>query len=489
MKFTIIATSDMHGHAERFSQLATQISAEKPDLLLDIGDLLQGSHLSYYYEEINRQPHPLLNMVTALQYDAAIFGNHEFNYSLEEIAKMRAASQFPWLACNVGNFAQPYLIKEINELRIAVIGAVTHFVPRWDEWYSTMEIPFTDAFTAVRDTVKHVHLHEHPDFVIVCYHGGFECNPENGLPFCSDDGENQGYKMLKEISGIDVLLTGHQHLEIATTIDGVTIAQPGANAQCYAKINVTSENGGFTHNAQLVHVDDQLPKKSFPDFTAWSNTAIATMLNDYTYKHFLIPRLQSHPLTALIHDMQITVTDAQISVIELPYSSQGGFKGTVTNYDILNNFPRKNYLKVIRLTGAEIKEALELCAAVFALNDSGDIDFSSAVYYPEPQPYIYDIWGGIDYELVISKPVGQRVRRLYYLGQPIQMTDRFDVAISSYRATGAHGFTMMNKPAVREIRTDIPKLMMDSIKTNPAIQTMGNFIVTAYSTKAEAVRE
>lgn len=52
MKFSIIATSDIHGHTERFSQLASMINSRQPDLLIDNGDFLQGSHLSYFYENI-----------------------------------------------------------------------------------------------------------------------------------------------------------------------------------------------------------------------------------------------------------------------------------------------------------------------------------------------------------------------------------------------------------------------------------------------------
>lgn len=478
MKFTIIATSDIHGHAERFSQLAQQITADKPDLLLDLGDLLQGSQLSYYSEEIAKQPHPLLKMINELHYDAAIFGNHEFNYSQEDIQQMRTACHFPWLACNIGDFAKPYIIKEIQGLRIAVIGVVTHFVPRWDEWYSTQALTFTDAYTSARDTVRLVHEREQPDFVILCYHGGFERDPQTGRSFCEDDGENQGYKMLKGITGVDVLLTGHQHLELATTVDGVTVVQPGANAQCYAKIDVTYEYGTFTQKAQLVHVDERLPKRNFPDFSAWLAKTVATLEAPCTYDDFLTPRLSSHPYTTLVHQMQLAATGAQLSVLELPYHGTGGFLEHVTQKDILHNLPRKNYLKVIQLTGTEIRAALELCAAVFALNKKGEIDFSSTVFYPEPWPYMYDLWAGIDYEFTLSKPVGQRVTTLLYKKQKIQATDTFEVVISSYRATGAHGFTMMKKTAIREVRVDFPRLMAAYLKTNPTIHFTHHFHTT-----------
>lgn len=54
--------------------------------------------------------------------------------------------------------------------------------------------------------------------------------------------------MLHEIEGIDLFITGHQHLEIAAVQNGVAIVQPGANAHCFAQIDVTVENGTFSLN-------------------------------------------------------------------------------------------------------------------------------------------------------------------------------------------------------------------------------------------------
>ncbi|MEG0471751.1 MAG: metallophosphoesterase, partial [Solibacillus sp.] len=69
MKFSIIATSDIHGHTERFSQLATMIQKEKPALLIDNGDFLQGSHLSYYYEQVKNEAPPQIALANELHYD------------------------------------------------------------------------------------------------------------------------------------------------------------------------------------------------------------------------------------------------------------------------------------------------------------------------------------------------------------------------------------------------------------------------------------
>ncbi|MEK4385318.1 bifunctional UDP-sugar hydrolase/5'-nucleotidase [Solibacillus sp. FSL W7-1464] len=469
MKFTIIATSDIHGHTERFSQLAQMISARQPALLIDNGDFLHGSHLSYYYDYIVQQQHPQIELANTLGYDVAVFGNHEFNYSPEKIQSIRNATNFPWIAANIPGFAEPYFIKEINGLRLAVIGVVTHFTKNWDECGSTKHLHFENAFECAKNTVRHVREFEQAQLVILSYHGGFERDLHNGHLIDLEQGENEGYRMLHEIEGIDLFITGHQHLEIAAVQNGVAIVQPGANAHCFAQIDVTVENGTFSFEPSIVQVDASLNMQSFPEFDAWKKQQLGTADKALTYADFFTPRTKTTAYTQLLHDMQLHYTGAQISVIELPYHAQGGFPEEITREHVLHNLPRANRLLVIRMTGAEIRRAIEQSAAVFALNDKGEIDFSMAVHYPEPQPYIYDLWGGIDYTIDLRQQTGQRVTKLTFESNPIQDNEIFEVAVNSYRATGAHNMQMFQKKPVREADKFIPELMMEYIDKNSTL--------------------
>ncbi|MBD8035267.1 bifunctional metallophosphatase/5'-nucleotidase [Solibacillus sp. A46] len=466
MQFSIIATSDIHGHTERFSQLAQMISKRQPALLIDNGDFLQGSHLSYYYDHIIHKQHPQIELANALGYDVGIFGNHEFNYPPEKVRKIQKACNFPWIAANITGFAKPYFIKEIHGIRIAVVGVVTHFTKLWDETNSIQHLHFEQAFESAKNTVNYVREVEKAHFVILSYHGGFERDLHNGNQIDLEHGENEGYRMLYEIDGIDVFITGHQHLEIATKINGISVVQPGANAHCFAQIDVTIENDQIIHEPSLVHVDSSLPIQPFPEFNGWKKEVIGSTENDLTYSDFFTPRIASSSYTQLIHDMQLHYSGAQISVIELPYHFSGGFQKVITREQVIHNMPRANRLLVVEMTGADIREAIEQSAAVFALNNKGEVDFSLSVFYPEPQPYIYDLWGGIDYEINLSNPVGQRVVRLNYNGCSIQDTSLFEVAVNSYRATGAHHFHMFKKQPIRESKKFIPDLMMEYIEQN-----------------------
>lgn len=466
MKFSIIATSDIHGHTERFSQLAQMIQKRQPALLIDNGDFLQGSHLSYYYDHIAEKQHPQIELANNLGYDVAVFGNHEFNYTIEEIQTMRNACHFPWIAANIPDFAQGYFIKEINGIRVAVVGVVTHFTKNWDEGETTRYLHFEQALKSAKKAVYYVREVEKAGLVVLSYHGGFERDIHNGHEIDLEQGENEGYRILHEIDGIDIFITGHQHLEIATKKNGVSVVQPGANAHCFAQIDITIENGQLTHEPSLVYLDSTLKKIDFHAYNSWKNEVIGQSNCDLTYSDFFTPRIQSIRYTQLLHNMQLHYSGAQISVIELPYHVQGGFSGNITREHVLHNLPRANRLLVIEMSGAEIRTAIELSAAVFAQGNNGEIDFSSTVFYPEPQRYIYDLWGGIDYEIDLAKPVGQRVTKLIFEGRTIQNNEIFEVAVNSYRATGAHQLPMFRKHPIRQIKKFIPALMMDYIEQN-----------------------
>lgn len=78
-------------------------------------------------------------------------------------------------------------------------------------------------------------------------------------------------------------------------------------------------------------------------------------------------------------------------------------------------------MTVLELSGQDIRDALEQTARYFELNASGEVVVNPAYMTPKPQHYNYDMWGGLEYELDISKPVGSRVVRLEREGKPLDM--------------------------------------------------------------------
>ena len=463
MTISICVTSDLHGRYDKLQQIAKQLKKLQPDIILDNGDFLQGSLTSYYYEQINPQIHPMLNLANEIGYTAAILGNHEFNYPTESIESMRHACHFPWLSANIGDFAKPFIIKEVRGKTVAIIGVTTHYTPLWDEQQFTASLQFSDALETAKHWVHYVREHEQPDYIVLCYHGGFTNDPVTNSPFAHHTGENQANDML-QIPFVDALITGHQHLQIATVVNGIPVIQPGANGNCFGRITL-----GQKPEAELIQMP--VTKTSYPtDVQRWLQTKIGYTDIDFTYAGLLQSRIHKPKLVDFVHDVHLQTTIADISVVELMYHEHGGFQGCIKNEDILSNLSRPNTLKVLKLTGAEILDALEQCATIFSINDDGEIDFSYNVKFDELQPYLYDYWGGIDYAIDVSKPVGQRVHDVFFKGQPIQRENIYSVVMNSYRATGVEFPMFKAKVCLYESKQILPALLIEHVKQHQPLK-------------------
>ncbi|MGB6198617.1 MAG: metallophosphoesterase, partial [Candidatus Acidiferrales bacterium] len=153
---TLLGTTDLHGHIEpldyytnkpanlglaKIATLIRQVRAERPNvLLLDSGDTIQGTPLAYYYAtKDTNAPNPMTLLMNSLGYEAAAAGNHEFNFGLNVLWKMKREANFPILAANLEQeyksgvpYFRPYIIKVIAGVRVGIVGFVTPAVPNWE---------------------------------------------------------------------------------------------------------------------------------------------------------------------------------------------------------------------------------------------------------------------------------------------------------------------------------------------------------------------
>lgn len=531
--FDIMVTSDLHGairpihyntNAYRpagLALLASLIRRERersPELLLvENGDLLQGSPLASYAASFvsDHEVHPFINVLNELSYDAAVMGNHEFNYGQNLLRKAVEDSHFPWLSANIvvehqddtivthsygGNseketrpvapsgagipaFGPPYLIKTLSSgVKIALLGATTHYIPNWEHPKNIEGLHFLDALETIRAWVGYIREHEQPDVLVVSYHGGFESDLETGEPAERLTGENQAYAICRDIEGIDVLLTGHQHRQLTADIHGVTVIQPGFSGNGVGHVSVQLEqlaNGKWQiagKQARLLLLDensDVLPDAAVMKLTdeleakaqAWLDQPIGEVAGDLSIADPAALRLAAHPFIAFVHQVQMEATGAQISNTALLSEEASGFGSLITVRDVLSNFIYPNTLTVLELRGQDIRDALEQTARYFEVEASGEVIVNPAYMQPKPQHYNYDMWAGIEYELDISKPVGSRVVKLEREGIPVAMDATYSVVMNSYRAAGGGDYAMYpGKKVLHEGATDMAALVEDYIR-------------------------
>ncbi|MBE1556402.1 bifunctional metallophosphatase/5'-nucleotidase [Sporosarcina limicola] len=506
----VLATSDIHGYvmptkfapqtneALGLAKVATLIKKKRlqaPMILIDNGDFIQGSPMTYYQQKYaKKEKNTMIETANALHYDALVFGNHEFNYGMEVLQQAIQQSKFPWLAANIQNeqgevFTKPYLIKEIEGIRLAILGVTTHFVPIWEVPKHIEGIHFQDAFEATRRWTNYIRQYEKVDILIVSYHGGFERDFETGELVEEDTGENQGYRICKEIDGIDVFISGHQHREIATKLFGKSIVQSGTKGVCLASVELTIELNdqqqitSITHEPSLIYVEEEtavdatIARLTAPIYhrtEKWLDETMGTIKGDIRLENAFDARVHEHPYVEFINRIQMDVSGAPISTTSLFHDEGGGLPNEVTMRDIVTNYIYPNTLKVLRVSGYDILQALEQCASYFTIEDE-QLAVSSSFKYPKAQPYNYDMWEGIEYTYNISMPVGERVTRLTRNGQPIDLQAKFDVVMNSYRATGAGHFDMFkNRPVIKDIQTDMTEIIADYFQQHPVIEATCN---------------
>lgn len=506
----ILATSDIHGYimpttfrnnhneAIGLAKLATIIEEkrlEMPTLLIDNGDFIQGSPMTFYHQKFQAQePNPLIQVANELQYDAMVFGNHEFNYGQETLQSIRSQSNFPWLGANIVTedgkpFTKPYILKEVDGVRFAILGVTTHFVTKWEEPLHIQGLHFEDAFSSASYWAKWIRANEQIDVLILCYHGGFERNLETGELLETEDGENQGYRMCAEIDEVDIIISGHQHREICTTIMGKSVVQPSTKGVCLGSIQLEIEMDDqhtiqtISHIPSLIYSAEntipnaavcQLISPIFEKTEAWLDETIGVIQGDLQIEDPFLARIQEHPYIEFINRIQMAVSGTSISCTALFHDERGGLKQAVTMRDIVTNYIYANTLKVLRLSGQDILLALEQSASYFTV-EAGQLKVAEPFLYPKAQPYNYDMWEGIEYIFDISKPIGERVTKLLYNGKAIKMDEEFDVVMSSYRATGAGNFDFLRtRPVVKEIQIDMTEIMAEYILKHPFIKATCN---------------
>ena len=449
-KITILQTSDIHGSVYPLNyannekadvglaKLATKIKQERAVdeqlLLIDNGDLIQGTPLTYYYVQfLKEENNPMISLLNHLSYDAAIIGNHEFNYGLDVLDRAVQESNFPWLSANIiashtGDpyFGKPYTIKIVNAVKIAILGVTTHYIPNWEDEQNIAGLSFNDSLQETKKWVAHIRETERPDVVIVSYHGGFERDLDSGEPTELVTGENQGFAICHEVEGIDVLLTGHQHRALTGNVNGVEIVQPSSNGQMMGKVTLTlnEQNEIINKTSELLRMEEVEADQEILNLTSeleaqtqkWLDQPIGKIEGDMVITDAFSVRTSEHPAIEFINKVQMQAAGVDISATSLFNNLSPGFGTNVTMRDIISNYMFPNTLKVLCVSGQDIKDALEQSASYFMLNETGKLEVNPAFIHPKPQHYNYDMWEGIEYVLDIRKPIGKRVTTLTLYG-------------------------------------------------------------------------
>lgn len=502
---TILQTTDLHGHIypvdyytnkpdmNGLAKAATIIKRARKEtptlLLLDSGDTIQGTPLVYYHNKKNNQPpDPMMLVMSYLKYDAMAVGNHEYNFGLKVLEKARREAQFPWLSANTYRKGteqtayNPYLVKEVNGVRVGILGLTTPGIPSWENPENYAGLEFRETVAEAKKWVSILREKEQVDLVVISMHMGIERDLRTGEVNPGQvANENAAVAIAEQVAGVDCILMGHTHREVpAVFINNVMLTQADKYADRVARADFyleKAEGGRWRVTAKAARTfiidekvapDEEVLKLGEPydrETQGWLSRVIGESSAEMTAAD---ARFRDTAILDLIQRVQLEAGKADVSMAASFNLEARLPQGPVTVRDIAGLYVYENTLVVIEVTGQQLKDALEHSAKYFRAYVPGK---PVADLVDEKIPgYNFDIAEGVSYDLDISKPVGERIRNLTFKGRPLSPTQKLRLAVNNYRVNGGGGYTMYKgAPVVYRSSTEIRELIIDWVERHKQI--------------------
>jgi len=507
--FSILGTTDLHSHVfnwdyytnaapvdskgntygiARIATLVKNLRAEKGEgrvLLVDAGDIIQGTSLASYYASVDpitgkdgkRGPkHPMAIAMNEMRYDAAALGNHEFNYGIEVVRTFEKQCHFPLLGANALDAKtlkpafEPYTVKHIKvpgapDIKVGILGLTNPGIALWDKDNVSGKMTFTGLVEQAKKYVPRLRALG-CDVVFLTDHSGLDGSTSWGdeLPYV----ENASNLVAQQVPGIDAILVGHTHVDVPTytvkneeTGEDVLLSEP----YCYGyrlsvfDFELELERGCWkitgktatTLNSNTVAEDKRITELLTADHelvVKYVNTAIGTCTAAMSTAEAC---WKDVPAIDFIHEVQMDAVKSGLSTADaaLPLISVAACfsrtatipAGDVTIRDVAGLYVYENTLYGKKLTGAQLKDYLEFAAKYYHQVPAGTkVDTATLTNANSFWDYMYDTAAGVDYEIDIAAAEGSRIKNLTYKGTAVADDQVFVVAVNNYRANGGSGY-------------------------------------------------
>lgn len=487
---SVLATTDLHGNllpydyytaqpAERgLAKIATLIQEQRSEnpnnLLIDCGDTIQGTPLESVYQTYIEtghlplnlafsgrplEPDPMMLAMNDIGYDAMVVGNHEFNFGLKNVAKARETADFPWISANIradaGNESKafaPYFLKTIAGVRIAVIGITTPLIPEWESEEHYHGYHFENGVEAARRAVDEVRSREHPDVVIIAAHAGLDRSPKALGSATGNSREDMIYQIATEVKGIDGIVFGHTHQQLPSLkLGDVLLMQPKNWGMSLGRMDFILEREGtsswkiLSKSSRLIPVTSATPADAKVMKIARPYHELA---EKYLNMHVAeapvtldarLARIEDTPAVDAIQQVELYYSKSDVSFASSFNSRVVIPKGPVSVRQIAALYVYENELYAIEGTGKMVREALENAARYFQ-TCSGDCSSQPLINH-RVIGYNYDMAAGVEYEIDLTRPPGDRIRNLRWHGRPLEDTQPLRIAVNNYRSGGSAGYT------------------------------------------------
>jgi len=440
-ELTILHFNDFHGQLEpfrdldgqafrgglaRLAEVVARVRAEdsgRPVLLLFAGDLLQGTLTSTLFQGV-----PDVLMFDRMGLDAAVMGNHEFDYGLDVFRRLAGQVGFPFLAANVRVVPEPLptpdsILLDEEGIKVAVVGLVTPELLTATHPRNSVGVKVEDPVAVARRLVPK--LRDRADLVVVLSHLGLV----------------QDRRLADSVLGIDLIVGGHNHhvLQQPVVQSGVPILQAGERGEWLGRMDLACRNGAMHQAAyRLIPIEASLPEDSemareiariVDQAEAGLGEEIGETRVDLSARRGDIRRGEA-VFGDFLADLARSETGSDVA-----FFNAGGFRadiprGRISLKQIYQAFPFRNELVVGRLSGKQILDVLGRSASM-------DLEDSPGGFLQV---------SGVRYEIA-----GRDLRSASIAGRPIDPARLYSVVVSDFLAAGGDGyavFTAMVEPVM-----------------------------------------
>lgn len=437
----ILYVNDFHGFAEShqtagdtetlggaafLAAAINQFRKGQPTLLLAAGDFIQGNPWVNLFEGKSA-----IELMNAMDFSAMTLGNHEFDFGVDILHKRVREARFPVLAANVQGLSniQPFIIKEISGLKVAIIGLVTEETPVTTHPKNVKDLTFSSAI----DTAKKIigDLDNTVDVVIVLSHLGLSAD----------------IQLARAVHGIDVIVGGHSHtrIEKPMKIDETLIVQSWEHGKTLGILDLTVQDMNITQydgNLALIQPGKRQPDPSAEEIVGRYRKQASAILNEVIGEAQITldgknSRSRETNLGNLLSDILKKATHADIALINGGGIRADILKGPVRMNDILSVLPFANHPVVLKVNGKELKDIFEYGLA--------DVE-GMAGRFPQVS--------GIQITYNPANPAGAKITDLKVAGSPVCPESWYTLATNDFLAAGGDGYvalknllaTMTNTP-------------------------------------------
>jgi len=440
-------TGGMVGGAPYLAGMIDRLRQDRPSLLLSAGDMIQGSNWANLF-----QGKSVIEIMNRMGFDAMALGNHEFDFGIDTLKERIKEARFPYLGANIIGLEgiQPFIIKELKGVRIAIIGLATEETPIYTHPDNVRGLIFQLPFDTAERCIKE--LRDKVDVIIVLSHLGF----------------HNDMVLAQKVGDIDVIVGGHSHTKIEkpVLIGKTVIVQAWEHGKVLGVLDLTLRDGAIKdHNGYLLDIRPTGKIK---------NKDVAEIVKKYQKKLNGLVRQRIGETESyldgvngvkretnfgnLVTDIIRERVQSDMAIINGGSIKMDIGRGVITMGQIYNALPFNNYIVAIKMKGRDIIEALRHGTSIKENNQGR---------FPQVS--------GIVFSFSRDDTGEATIREVNIKGKPIELEREYNVATIDFLMAGGDGYKVFgghinsNNVIYKEPGKWVRDLVIDYLKTKKKI--------------------